>query len=304
MTEHVPVMIAEVLEYMPKELRGWAVDATLGLGGYSEAVLLKCPLLSVLGIDQDTQALQIAKERLGFFASRFRAIEGNFRHIETLVASIRGEISSILFDLGLSNLQLTHSERGFSFNDDGPLDMRMSPLIRKSAYHWINESTPQELSEIFRLYGEERYAWPLAKGIVRHVLHKGPIETTGALVSVVRDVLPAPVQRKMGGHPARRIFQALRIAVNDEIAALEDALDAARKIGADPCRIVVVSYHSLEDRVVKHRFRSWKQEGLGRELTRKPLVPTEEEIESNYKARSAKLRVFLLETGRESAHEY
>ncbi|QTX33529.1 16S rRNA (cytosine(1402)-N(4))-methyltransferase RsmH [Aminithiophilus ramosus] len=296
MTEHVPVMITEVLEHVPEELRGWAVDATLGLGGYSEALLVKCPLLSVLGIDQDPQALRLAQERLAPFSSRFRALEGNFRQISALVASLPEKFSVILFDLGLSNLQLTERERGFSFNEDGPLDMRMSPLLRKSAYHWINNSSPQELSEIFRLYGEERYAWPLAKGIVRHVFQKGPIETTGALVSVVRSILPAPIQRKMGGHPARRIFQALRIAVNDEIAALEEALDAVAKIGADPCRVIVVSYHSLEDRVVKHRFRSWKQEGLGRELTRKPLIPTEAEIEGNYKARSAKLRVFRLET--------
>ena len=304
MTEHVPVMVAEVLEVMAEEMRGWAIDATLGLGGYSEAILARHPRLSVLGLDQDPQALSLAAQRLAPFASRFRCLEGNFRDIETIALSLPERPSAILFDLGLSNLQLTERERGFSFNEDGPLDMRMSPLTERSAYHWINESSPQELAEIFRLYGEERHAWQLAKGIVRRVSQKGPIETTGELVAVIRDILPAPVQRKMGGHPARRIFQALRIVVNDEIAALEEALDAVREIGADPCYVVVVSYHSLEDRIVKRRFRSWKQEGFGSEITRRPLVPTEAEVEANYKSRSAKLRAFRLTSASDEGGAY
>ncbi len=294
MTEHVPVMVEEVLRALPPHLTGWVVDATLGLGGYSEAVLRACPHVSVLAIDQDPQALVMAARRLEPWGNRFRAVEANFRNLKEICTALPERPKGFLFDLGLSNLQLTERERGFSFNNDGPLDMRMSPLLERRASDWINGSSPQELSEIFRLYGEERHAWQLAKGIVRHVSQKGPIETTGALVEVIREILPAPVQRKMGGHPARRVFQALRIVVNDEMAALEEGLAATKKIGADPSSVVVVSYHSLEDRIVKHLFRSWREAGIGEFLNRKALIPTDEEISLNYKARSAKLRAFRL----------
>ena len=150
----------------------------------------------------------------------------------------------------------------------------------------------RELTEIFRDYGEERYAFQIAKGIVRHREHGGELHSTTELVELIRRILPAPVQRKMGGHPARKIFQALRIAVNDEINALSEALDGAAELLNPGGKAIVISYHSLEDRMVKHRFRKWKEDELGEPVPRKAILPTEEEIERNYKSRSAKLRIF------------
>ena len=182
---------------------------------------------------------------------------------------------------------------------DEPLDMRMDGEEEcnssLTAEEILAEWSIKDLTHIFRDYGEDANAYQIAKGIVRHRENGGYVKTTGELVELIRYILPAPVQRKMGGHPARKIFQALRIAVNDEINALNEALDGAVKVLAPGGKIIVISYHSLEDRMVKHRFRKWKEEWLGDMNPRKALVPTEEEIESNYKSRSAKLRVFETE---------
>ena len=198
----------------------------------------------------------------------------------------------MFFDLGVSNLQLTEAERGFSFQEDGPLDMRMDCSGELTAEKILAEWDIPELTRIFRDYGEERFAWQLAKGIVRSRERGGELHTTQELVDLIRKILPEPVQRKMGGHPARKIFQALRIAVNDELNALSEALDGAAKILGPEGKVIAISYHSLEDRIVKLRFRKWSEEGLGEPRPRKALVPADEEIEANRKARSAKLRVF------------
>lgn len=202
---------------------------------------------------------------------------------------------AVLFDLGVSNLQITEAERGFSFQNDGPLDMRMNAdagAEGRTAADILAEADIAELTAIFRDYGEERYAFQIAKGIVRNREHGGMLTTTAELVELIRKILPAPVQRKMGGHPARRVFQALRIAVNDEMGALDEALDGALSILNPGGKIIVISYHSLEDRMVKHRFRKWKDDGAGEPNPRKPLLPTEEETELNHKSRSAKMRIF------------
>lgn len=298
MTEHVPVMLAEVLEAIkPWDKIKLVIDATLGLGGHSLEILKHCDSAALIGFDQDESARKIAEKRLAFYKGRFEIVAGNFREIGALAErdAWRGA-DAILFDLGVSNLQITEPERGFSFQEDGPLDMRMD-CGEESGNNLTAEKilatwSIKELTEIFREYGEDPFAYQIARGIVRNRENGAELRTTGELVALIRKILPAPVQRKMGGHPARKIFQALRIAVNDELAALDEALDGALKVAADGGKIIVISYHSLEDRMVKKRFRLWAEHGLGESKPRKALVPAEAEIEANYKSRSAKMRVF------------
>lgn len=298
MKEHLSVMLDEVLAAVesPDSVET-VIDATLGLAGHSIEILKKCPRAFLYGFDQDAEARDIALERLSPFAPRFEIVADNFRNIG-LLKEKEGFAGAdvILFDLGVSNLQITEPERGFSFQYDGPLDMRMDAGDEESCHPKAEEilrtADIRELTEIFRDYGEERYAFQIAKGIVRHREHGGELHSTTELVELIRRILPAPVQRKMGGHPARKIFQALRIAVNDEINALSEALDGAAELLNPGGKAIVISYHSLEDRMVKHRFRKWKEDELGEPVPRKAILPTGEEIERNYKSRSAKLRIF------------
>ena len=286
---HEPVMLSEVLSLIEAYPHSQIIDGTLGLGGYSEAMLKNFPVSKVLGIDRDPEAIKISCERLKDYGSRFTAMCKNFGSL----SEIDGlkSFDALVFDLGVSNMQITIPERGFSFNIDGPLDMRMNPNDDSpSASDVLRDSDSETLTEIFRVYGEERYAKIIASAIKRSDKN---ITTTAGLVALIRDALPQPVQRKMGTHPARRIFQALRIYVNHETEELESLL----KIIHDECEsalVIFVSYHSLEDRLIKHSFRAWKDEGRGKILTRHPLTPSQEEIERNYKSRSAKLRAFFL----------
>ncbi len=298
MKEHVPVMVNEVLEaLMPWEEVRITVDATLGLGGHTGFILNKCTGAYVIGFDQDPYARKIAQDNLSRFSERFEIEADNFRHIEKLKERPGwAGASAVLFDLGVSNMQITESDRGFSFQEDGPLDMRMDAAeetnSKLTAKEILDFWSIKELTEVFRKYGEEQYAYQIARGIVRNREAGGSISTTGDLVELIRKILPAPVQRKMGGHPARKIFQALRIAVNDEMNALEEALDGSLKILSPGGKIITISYHSLEDRIVKTRFRKWQEEGLGQARPRKAITPSGTEIESNHKSRSAKLRIF------------
>lgn len=295
MIEHVPVLIDRVLEYLEElDHVDLVIDATLGLGGYSEQILRRFDRASVLGIDQDHQAIEVATRRLSVFGERFSAIHGNFRSVSSIAQNRIDRVSAVIFDLGVSNLQLSLAERGFSFQHDGPLDMRMDKGNSDSLTAWdvINTFEFRDMVRIFREYGEERYAAKIASGLIRFRNNKGSINTTTELVSAIREILPAPLQRKMGGHPARKVFQALRIYVNQEISAVDEGLDGSFSCVDGGGLIIVISYHSLEDRIVKHKFRAWSQDDQGKILTRKPVVPDEEEIERNYKARSAKLRVF------------
>ncbi|NLX85306.1 MAG: 16S rRNA (cytosine(1402)-N(4))-methyltransferase RsmH [Synergistaceae bacterium] len=301
MKEHIPVMVNEVLEALrPWEDVGTAVDATLGLGGHTGYILNNCPNAYIIGFDQDPYARKIAQENLSQYSERFEIEADNFRHIEKLKERPQWTgATAVLFDLGVSNMQITESERGFSFQGDGPLNMRMdaagSSNSTFTAKDILDNSSIKELTEIFRNYGEERYSYEIARGIIRNREQGESLNTTGELVELIRKILPAPVQRKMGGHPARKIFQALRIAVNDEIRSLEEALDGSLKILKPDGKMLVISYHSLEDRMVKTRFRKWQEEGLGKAKPRKAITPTENEIENNYKSRSAKLRIFVSE---------
>jgi 16S rRNA (cytosine1402-N4)-methyltransferase len=296
--EHTPVLLDEIIEYARQaEKKDLIVDCTLGLGGYSERFLKEFHQAIVIGLDVDPFAQNMAKERLSRYGERFSARLMNFRDIEELKNSGKMVPDLVVFDLGVSNLQLTSADRGFSYNEEGPLDMRMGRDSDKvTAWDVINTFDAPEMSDIFRIYGEERHAWQIAKGIVRYRQKEGTIDSTTSLVQVLRQILPAPVQRKMGKHPARRIFQALRIFVNDELESLEKGLEGAFVIVAEKGSIIIVSYHSLEDRIVKHTFKRWKMEGLGQIITKKPVVPSDEEIENNIKARSAKMRIFKKET--------
>ena len=261
MKEHTSVMLDEVLAAAASlEKLDVFVDATLGLAGHSSRVLEAFPSAKLYGFDQDAEAREIAAERLAPFTGRWSIIAANFRRMAELAdePDFAGA-DAVLFDLGVSNLQLTEAERGFSFQNDGPLDMRMNAdagAEGRTAADILAEADIAELTAIFRDYGEERYAFQIAKGIVRNREHGGTLTTTSELVELIRKILPAPVQRKMGGHPARRVFQALRIAVNDEMGALDEALDGALSILNPGGKIIVISYHSLEDRMVKHRFRN------------------------------------------------
>ncbi|WP_082223514.1 16S rRNA (cytosine(1402)-N(4))-methyltransferase RsmH [Jonquetella anthropi] len=290
--EHRPVMLQEVMDSFPRPPVGLVVDATLGLGGYSEAFLSRWPECRVAGIDQDGQARAIAQERLARWADRFAVWPGNFRRLNDLMASHgEKEAAGVVVDLGVSNLQITEGERGFSFREDGPLDMRMNASEGLTASQLVNQMTEDELAGIFFRYGEERFARSIARAIARR-RGQSSIETTGQLVEVIREGMPAAAQRKANGHPARRVFQALRIAVNDELGALEDLLSQVCGLLADGGVFVAVTYHSLEDRLVKRAMREWEGQWLGIPVSRRGLTPSEDEVLSNPKSRSARLRAF------------
>ena len=296
--KHEPVLLDQVTEFLmlsnPETATGFKfVDCTLGLGGYSERFLLDFPEVQVFGMDRDLCALRRSEDRLVGFGSRFRAFHGNFGNMEDVLGA-SAPFDAFVFDLGVSNMQLTEAERGFSFQHDGPLDMRMNPEgPAKSAAEVLKTLSAGELAKIFWSYGEERHSRFIAAKIEEHLRRGGFLETTGELVALIRNVLPAPIQRKMGTHPARRIFQSLRVYVNDELGELERGLAAVKKLSSTEAIVIVVSYHSLEDRIVKHTFRNWeREEKRGIVLTKHPVLPESEEVEENFKARSAKLRAF------------
>lgn len=290
---HEPVMLNETLTLIRNHSSHRKIlDGTLGLGGYSEAMLNEFPDSFVLGLDRDEDAIRFSRERLKRYEdeSRFKAIHSNFGNIGELEEC--RDFDAYVFDLGVSNMQLELPERGFSFSNDGPLDMRMNQSEdTMTASDILTHTDEKTLAKIFWDYGEERYARQIAHAIKTS---KVKLKTTGDLVKLIRETLPQPIQRKMGTHPARRIFQALRIYINDETGELERMLDSLAKISSHEVIIIIVSYHSLEDRIVKHKFREWQSDNCGKILTRHPMTPTDEEISENNKARSAKLRAFSL----------
>ena len=287
---HDPVMINEIINIINLHSSHKKIlDGTLGLGGYSEALLKTFPDSFVLGIDRDAQAINFSRERLKNYASRFNALHKNFSAINEIPEI--ANFDTYIFDLGVSNMQLSVPERGFSFQNDGKLDMRMNPDDEDSltAADVLRTCDEKTLTKIFRDYGEERFAPLIASAVKRS---KIPIETTSELVDLIRKTLPQPVQRKMGTHPARRIFQALRIYVNNETQELETLLKILPELTHNEALIIFVSYHSLEDRLVKVSFREWQNQDRGKILTRHPITPSAEELQRNYKARSGKLRAF------------
>ncbi|MDR1619945.1 MAG: 16S rRNA (cytosine(1402)-N(4))-methyltransferase RsmH [Clostridiales bacterium] len=302
---HAPIMVPEVLNFIRPERGGIFVDGTLGGGGHAKALLDAMPQSGrLIGIDRDADAIAAAGGRLVSYGERFTAIHGNFFDMTALLAAhhIFG-VDGILLDLGVSSHQLDTPERGFSYHEDAPLDMRMDAAAPLTAGVVVNTYPFEELARILREYGEERYAGRIASAVVRE-RQKAPIESTAALAQIIKGATPAG-KRWGGQHPARRSFQAIRIEVNGELGGLGQALQAARDILRAQGRLAVITFHSLEDRIAKQLFREWEnpctcppkapqcvcgKTPSARLLSRKPLIAAEAEIERNPRARSAKLR--------------
>jgi 16S rRNA (cytosine1402-N4)-methyltransferase len=303
---HVPVLLDRVVALVapPLERPGSVmVDATLGLGGHTEAILARCPEARVIGIDRDTHALERSRERLAPYAERVTFVHAVYDEIgDVLVELGLQSVDGVLFDLGVSSMQLDVRERGFAYAEDAPLDMRMNDTAGLTAADVLNTYSAQDLARILRTYGEERFAKRIADSIVRE-RSREPFTTSARLVELIRHAIPAPA-RRTGGHPAKRTFQALRIEVNDELSVLRRALPAAIDAIGLGGRVVVMSYHSLEDRLAKHAFAAGTttdvppdmpfvpegHEPVLRLLTRGAEKASEEEIEENPRAASVRLR--------------
>ncbi len=283
---HIPVLLKEVIEYLDCLPNKIYVDCTVGEGGHAEEILNKTsPEGRLIGIDRDADALKVAEERLRRFANRFVLINDDFVNISEILKEQGIErVDGIFFDLGVSSLQLEDAGRGFSFLVDAPLDMRMDRREGIKASDLVNTLSEEELRELIWKYGEERWARRIAAAIVRE-RRKKPIERTSQLVEVITRAVPAPYRYRRI-HPATRTFQALRIAVNRELDVLPRALQEASGYLNVGGRLCVISFHSLEDRIVKNILKSLPL----RVLTKKPVTPSGEEIAINPRARSAKLR--------------
>ena len=269
---HVPVLLARVVALLQPALDhegAVLVDATLGLGGHSEAVLTRCGLARVVGFDRDPEALRLAGERLAPFGDRFTPVHATFDRIPEALRDLGlAEADGVLFDLGVSSMQLDVTDRGFAYREDAPLDMRMDPTAGLTAADVLNTYERGDLVRVLREYGEERFAPKIASAVVRE-REKAPFTTSARLVQLLYDQIPAPA-RRTGGHPAKRTFQALRMEVNDELGALRRAIPAAIDVLAVGGRVVVESYHSLEDRLVKQAFAAVTTTDVPPDL---PVVP-------------------------------
>ncbi len=305
MEGHVPVLLEETLEQLALRADGIYVDCTLGGGGHTQAILGRLgPQGQVIGIEQDPATLAATRNKLNKFGDQVRFIPGNFRYLKTYLNQLGiSQVDGIIFDLGVSSFQLDNGERGFSYNQTAPLDMRMDPQNPLSAREIVNQYSELELTRIIRDFGEEKWARRIAHFIV-DARSRQPIDSTTELADVIKAAIPAAA-RRTGPHPARRTFQALRIAVNDELGILPEALEQAIACLHPGGRIVVISFHSLEDRVVKDTFRlaanpctcppdfpvcCCGKPAVLRLITRKPIQPSTAEIERNPRSRSARLR--------------
>ncbi|MGB7999228.1 MAG: 16S rRNA (cytosine(1402)-N(4))-methyltransferase RsmH [Anaerobacillus sp.] len=305
MFEHITVLKEEAVNALNIKEDGIYVDCTLGGGGHSKAILDRLTTGHLYAFDQDQWAIDNAKTTLAGYESKLTVIERNFSFIKEALSNLSVDgVDGILFDLGVSSPQLDKGERGFSYQHDAQLDMRMDQSSSLSAYEVVNEWAYERLVSIFFKFGEEKFSKQIARKIEKARDQK-PIETTFELVDIIKDAIPAPARRK-GGHPAKRIFQAIRIAVNDELKVFEQALIDGMSILNPGGRMSVITFHSLEDRICK---TTMKEAASGPELppgmpiipdayqpemklvTRKPILPSEEEQETNRRARSAKLRV-------------
>ncbi len=305
---HVPIMVSEVLTLLEPARGGIFVDGTLGGGGHAEAVLSAMPETGrLMGIDRDDEALRAAGARLARFGERFTAIKGNFFDMKTLLSD-RGiyRVDGILLDLGVSSHQLDERSRGFSYKAEAPLDMRMDQSAPLTAKIVVNEWPESELRRIFYEYGEEKFSAKIAARIAER-RRENPIETTTELAELIKGAIPAKF-RNEPQHPARRCFQAIRIAVNGELDGLHDAIVSAHDLLNSGGRLAILTFHSLEDRIVKNAFRMFEnpctcpksapvcicgKKPTAKVLTRHPLVASAEEQRANSRATSAKLRAIV-----------
>mgnify|MGYP003579088117 CR=1 FL=1 len=302
---HRPVLLEETLKYLVPERGGLFVDCTVGLGGHSEAVLKSSPNTRVLGLDLDPSALEYSRQRLAPFGKRFHAVQANFRKVETVLREAgESDAAGILVDLGVSSLQFDSPERGFSFRFDAPLDMRMDPTTGPTASDLLQHLPEAEIARIIFEFGEERHSRRIARRIVERREQGQPVKTTAELAELVRAATGGGRKRQQI-HPATRTFQALRIAVNNELEGLGEFVEASVDLLAPEGRFVAISFHSLEDRIVKRELKrlsghcecpprlpvcSCGARQTVEILTRRPVTPSDREVEDNPRARSAKLR--------------
>lgn len=302
-TPHIPVLFHQTMEVFKEVEAGSVVDCTMGYGGHSEGLLQAYPHIKLIGIDRDREAIDFSTNRLAKFGERFRAVKGRFSDV--LPTLKEEKITGVLADIGVSSLQLDKAERGFGFGSES-LDMRMDPEQPLDAAGVVNGYSAGELERIFREYGEEKAARKLADAIVKHRPFSSAKELAERIETVVR--------RSGKIHPATKIFQAIRIEVNDELGELERMLDGALELARPGMILAVITFHSLEDRIVKNRFREWgkdcicppeaprcvcgKNHAQGKAFSSKPMTATSEELKENSRSRSAKLRAFRFEKGR------
>ena len=292
--EHLPVMLEETLRCLAPRPGETMLDGTLGLGGHAAEILSRLsPGGELIGLDRDPEALTLAAKRLDGVGGNYRLLHGTFDRVGELLKELElssdGAFDGLLLDLGVSSMQLDRAERGFSFRNDGPLDMRMDPGEAESAASWLAQAPVEELARVIRRYGEEPQAGKIARAIDR-ARRERPITTTAELSSLIEEVVP---RRGKKIHPATKTFQAIRIAVNRELDCLRDALEKLDRYMKPGGRVVVLSYHSLEDRLVKTVFRDRVREGFFISHPDGLQRPTQTEVQSNRRSRSARLRAVV-----------
>ena len=301
---HVPALLEEVMEYLLTG-GGLYVDATLGGGGHSSEILKRCEGATLVGIDRDTEAIAEAGARLAIFTERFHAVHGNYADIKALLAENGfGKAKGILMDLGVSSHQFDDATRGFSFHEDAPLDMRMDLTQAFSAHDLVNEYSEKDIARVIFDYGEDRHARRIAAKICEHRAIS-PIKTTSQLSDIIKSAYPAREQN-LGSHPAKKTFQAIRIEVNGELDIIADTINEAAELLKKGGRLCIISFHSLEDRIVKNTFAELAKDCVCPRdfpickcdkkseitiITRKPIIPSDEENGQNSRSHSAKLRV-------------
>ena len=305
--KHISVLLDETIDGLDIKPDGIYVDGTLGGGGHSYEILKRLsPKGRLIGIDQDGEALKAAGERLKEFENQITLVRSNYCEIDKVLKELNVEkVDGILLDIGVSSYQLDNLERGFSYKSDAPLDMRMDTRQELTAADVVNTYSENELFKIIKDYGEDKFAKNIAKHIVLARKEK-PLETTKELSEVIKRAIPMKVQAK-GGHPAKKTFQAIRIEVNQELTVLKESIDKMIHLLKPNGRICIITFHSLEDRIVKTKFRENEnpctcppnfpvcvcgKKSKGKVITRKPIIPSEDEIEENKRAKSSKLRIF------------
>jgi 16S rRNA (cytosine1402-N4)-methyltransferase len=303
--KHVSVLFQETMDYLNPQPGGVYADATLGGGGHSYGILSRAQGVNLIGIDQDEAAICAAGKRLEKFQGQFTLVNRNFSDIKEILHDLHiRAIDGAVMDLGVSSYQLDEADRGFSYMHDAPLDMRMDKRREKSAYQIVNEYTKEALTKIFYEYGEENWSKRIAQFIIE-ARDRQPVKTTGELVDIIKAAIPKKA-RQDGGHPAKRVFQAIRIEVNGELEILRQAVEDFAEVLKPGGRLAVITFHSLEDRIVKSTFQALAKgctcpkefpicvcngKPAVKILTRKPCIPTADEMQENPRSKSAKLRV-------------